>query len=51
MTIAACPAGQSKGFCYVNYSSRKAAAIALDTLNGIEWPPASGTRLKVCSVT
>lgn len=40
-------AGQSKGFCYVNYSSREAAALALDTLNGVEWPPASGARLKV----
>ena len=39
--------GASKGFCYVNYSSREAAAAALDTLNGIEWPPASGARIKV----
>ncbi len=39
--------GASKGFSYVNYSSREAAAAALDTLNGIEWPPASGARLKV----
>lgn len=39
--------GASKGFCYVNYSSKEAAAAAMDILNGIEWPPASGTRLKV----
>ena len=39
--------GQSKGFCYVNYSSREAAAAAMDQLNGVEWPNASGARLKV----
>ena len=48
MWSAAFAAGQSKGFCYVNYSTREAAALAMDTLNGVEWPPASGVRLKVC---
>lgn len=39
--------GQSKGFCYVYYASAEAAAAAMDHLNGAEFPPSSGHRLKV----
>ncbi|DBA73573.1 TPA: RNA-binding protein 45 [Trebouxia sp. C0005] len=39
--------GQSKGFCYVYYASADAAAAAMDHLNGAEFPPNSGHRLKV----
>ena len=40
-------AGQSKGFCYVNYTSQAAAAAAMETLNGLEFPPHCGQRMKV----
>eukprot|EP00887_Chlorella_sp_A99_P005987 scaffold27.g5987.t1 len=39
--------GRSKGYAYVNYGSAEAAAAAQVQLNGIEFPPASGYRLKV----
>ncbi|KAL3140232.1 RNA-binding protein 45 [Trebouxia sp. C0009 RCD-2024] len=39
--------GQSKGFCYVYYSHADAAAAAMDHLNGMEFPPNTGHRLKV----
>lgn len=39
--------GKSKGYAYVNYSTPEAAAAAVDQLNGIEFPPHSGHRLKV----
>ena len=41
-------AGQSRGFAFVSYKTCEAAAVALGTLNGVEWPLASGSRLKVC---
>lgn len=40
-------AGQSKGYCYVNYTSQAAAAAAMETLNGLEFPPHCGQRMKV----
>lgn len=40
--------GQSKGFCYVNYGTQAAAAAAMETLNGLEYPPHCGQRMKVC---
>lgn len=36
-----------QGFCYVYYSHADAAAAAMDHLNGMEFPPNSGHRLKV----
>lgn len=36
-----------QGFCYVYYASAEAAAAAMDHLNGAEFPPSSGHRLKV----
>lgn len=39
--------GKSKGYCYVNYSTHEAASGAVQHLNGIEFPPHSGHRLKV----
>jgi RNA recognition motif-containing protein len=39
--------GKSKGYCYVNYSTPAAAAAAVADLNGLEYPPGSGCRLKV----
>ncbi|GMH37093.1 hypothetical protein BSKO_04966 [Bryopsis sp. KO-2023] len=39
--------GKSKGYCYVNYSTHEAAGAAVQHLNGIEFPPHSGHRLKV----
>ena len=39
--------GQSKGYAYVNYSTADAAAAAVEQLNGLEFPPHSGQRLKV----
>lgn len=36
-----------QGFCYVYYSNADAAAAAMDHLNGAEFPPSSGHRLKV----
>ncbi len=36
-----------QGFCYVYYASADAAAAAMDHLNGAEFPPNSGHRLKV----
>lgn len=37
----------AQGYCYVNYSTPAAAAAAQQDLNGIEYPPGSGFRLKV----
>eukprot|EP00951_Prasinocladus_malaysianus_P005380 scaffold38231_cov19-Prasinocladus_malaysianus.AAC.1 len=37
--------GKSKGFAYVNYSTHRSAAAAVEQLNGIEFPPSH--RLKV----
>jgi RNA recognition motif-containing protein len=39
--------GKSKGFAYVTYMSPEAAALAQVHLNGIEYPPGMGMRLKV----
>jgi hypothetical protein len=39
--------GRSKGYAYVNYSAPGPAAAASRELNGIEFPPGSGCRLKV----
>lgn len=39
--------GKSKGFCYINYSTPEAAQAAIDQLNGAEFPPHSGHRIKV----
>lgn len=39
--------GRSKGFAYVTYMSPEAAALAQVQLNGIEYPPGMGMRLKV----
>lgn len=39
--------GKSKGFCYINYSTPDAAAAAIEQLNGAEFPPHSGHRIKV----
>ncbi|KAG1678862.1 hypothetical protein FOA52_003530 [Chlamydomonas sp. UWO 241] len=39
--------GKSKGFAYVNYSTPDSAATAIEQLNGIEFPPHSGHRIKV----
>ncbi len=36
-----------QGFCYVYYANAEAAAAAMDHLNGAEFPPNSGHRLKV----
>lgn len=38
---------KSKGYCYVNYSTHEAAAAAVDQLNGMEFPPHTGHRIKV----
>jgi hypothetical protein len=37
--LEACAAGESKGTCYVTYSTHEAAAVAMNTLHGVEWPP------------
>lgn len=39
--------GKSKGYCYVNYSTPEAAGSAVEQLNGMEFPPHSGHRIKV----
>ena len=39
--------GRSKGYAYVNYVTDGAAAAAQFQLNGIEYPPGTGSRLKV----
>lgn len=39
--------GKSKGFCYINYSTPEAASAAIEQLNGAEFPPHSGHRIKV----
>jgi len=39
--------GRSKGYAYVNYITPAAAAAAQAQLNGIEYPPGTGSRLKV----
>ena len=38
--------GRSKGYAYVNYLTPAAAAAAQSQLNGIEYPPGTGSRLK-----
>eukprot|EP00955_Chlamydomonas_euryale_P010798 116701-Chlamydomonas_euryale.AAC.1 len=38
---------KSKGFAYVNYSTPDAACAAIEQLNGLEFPPHSGHRMKV----
>lgn len=35
-----------QGFAYVSYNSVEAAALAVEHLNGIEFPPNSGQRMK-----
>lgn len=40
--------GQSKGYCFVNYSTAESAAAAMKALNGIEFPTGSGRNMKVC---
>ena len=37
----------AQGFCYVYYANAEGAAAALERLNGVEFPPHSGHRLKV----
>ncbi|KAK9916623.1 hypothetical protein WJX75_005036 [Coccomyxa subellipsoidea] len=39
--------GQSRGFCYVKYSSPEVATTVIENLDGIEYPQGSGLRLKV----
>ncbi|KAL4539612.1 hypothetical protein Ndes2437B_g02024 [Nannochloris sp. 'desiccata'] len=39
--------GRSKGYAYVNYITPAAAGAAQAQLNGIEYPPGTGSRLKV----
>lgn len=39
--------GRSKGYAYVKYASQEAAAAAQQSLNGAEFPPGSGCRMKV----
>jgi hypothetical protein len=39
--------GQSKGFCFVNFSTAESAELAKKALNGIEFPPGSGKPMKV----
>ncbi len=39
--------GRSKGYAYVNYTTPAAASAAQAQLNGIEYPPGTGSRLKV----
>ena len=39
--------GRSKGYAYINYSAPGPAAAAIRDLNGVEFPPGSGCRLKV----
>jgi RNA recognition motif-containing protein len=39
--------GRSKGYAYVNYTTPAAAGAAQAQLNGIEYPPGTGSRLKV----
>ncbi|CAL8466686.1 g6222 [Coccomyxa elongata] len=39
--------GQSRGFCYVKYSSPEIATAVIENLDGIEYPQGSGLRLKV----
>ncbi len=38
---------RAQGYCYINYSTPDAAASAVEQLNGIEFPPHSGHRIKV----
>lgn len=44
-----CPAAPLlvQGYCYINYSTPEAAAGAIEHLNGVEFPPHSGHRIKV----
>ena len=37
----------TQGFCYVNYSTAEAAFAAVEQINGLEFPPHSGHRIKV----
>lgn len=39
--------GQSKGYCFVNYSTSESAAAAMKALNGMEFPTGSGRNMKV----
>ena len=39
--------GQSKGYCYVNFSTEESAKRALQALNGLDFPQGSGKKLKV----
>jgi hypothetical protein len=39
--------GKSKGYAYVNFSTPEAAALAIEQLHGTEFPPHSGSRIKV----
>ncbi|KAF5828332.1 hypothetical protein DUNSADRAFT_17777, partial [Dunaliella salina] len=39
--------GKSKGYCYINYSTPEAAAAAVTQLNGSEFPPFTGHKIKV----
>ena len=39
--------GQSKGYCFVNYSTAESAAAAMKALNGMEFPTGSGRNMKV----
>lgn len=39
--------GRSKGYCYVSYAAPESAAAAQAQLNGVEFPPGSGYKLKV----
>lgn len=39
--------GRSKGYAYVGYSAHESAAAAAAQLNGIEFPPGTGYKLKV----
>ena len=42
--------GRSKGYAYVSYLAPEAAAAAAAQLNGIDFPPQSGYKLKVWGV-
>ena len=37
-----------QGYCYINYSTPEAAATAVAHLNGSEFPPYTGHKIKVC---
>lgn len=41
--------GKSKGFAYVNYSTQESAHAAVEQMNGMEFPPHTGHRIKVSS--